>query len=71
LDAVLPAALQGLGLALLPSSVGAADGLERLNTNAFDFGDALWLLSHPDLLKAERISQFMQFCRNHAKEYME
>jgi len=53
-------ARQGLGLALLPVDV-AQQGLERTLSLEWLRHNQLWLLTHPDLRKVERVRCMMQF----------
>jgi DNA-binding transcriptional LysR family regulator len=52
----------GLGLALLPSFIGAdRPRLTRLSKIIPDVGGELWLLTHPDLRQTARVRAFMDY----------
>jgi len=53
-------AKSGLGLALLPDDL-ARQGIERLFTYEQEKDNQLWILTHPDLRKVERIKIVMKF----------
>ena len=60
--AVQNAAVEGLGLALLPCYVGDADPRLLRVTDPFEWLDLdLWVLTHPDLRGAARVRAMMQF----------
>ena len=52
----------GLGQGILPCLIGDhTPGLERKGERLTDFGDAIWLLTHPDLRNSARIRAFLDF----------
>ncbi len=58
-------ALQGLGIAPLPTYVGDGhSNLIRVMDVPERFFAQIWMLTHPDLRKTKRISAFMQFMYN-------
>ncbi|MDN3647856.1 LysR family transcriptional regulator [Reinekea marina] len=62
LEAVRYAARKGLGLGLLPFDDGG-ENLVTLRFPEIQFESGLWILTHPDLIHAARISAFMQYVR--------
>lgn len=53
----------GLGIGLLPCMLGdLVDDLVRVGPILPELTDDLWLLTHPDIRKAERVRAFMAFC---------
>jgi len=53
----------GLGIGLLPCMLGdLMDDLIRVGPILPELTDDLWLLTHPDIRKAERVQAFMAFC---------
>lgn len=54
------AAAAGIGLALLPSFIGAsAPGLTQISGPEADLESGLWLLTHPDIRSTARVRTFM------------
>jgi len=60
---VKDAIVAGLGLGFLPCMLGdRTPGLTRVGPVVSELSDALWLLTHPDIRKSERVKSFMSFC---------
>ena len=58
----------GMGIALLPRYMADPDpALRRLNTPAADMTLGLWLLTHPDLQRTQRIRAFLTFAADEIK----
>ena len=61
----LEAARQGLGFAFLPCILAESDpSLFRLHSLPAKLGPSMWMLTHPDLRKTQRILVFMEFVRD-------
>lgn len=62
LSALMTAAVSGMGLALLPCFMGDTHpALIRVHDPIAAAGSALWLLTHEDLRKTQRVRAFMDF----------
>jgi DNA-binding transcriptional LysR family regulator len=60
LEALRYAAQKGLGFGLLPID-DAGENLVTLSFPEVQFESGLWILTHPDLIHAARISEFMRY----------
>ncbi|MDS1139499.1 LysR family transcriptional regulator [Pusillimonas sp. SM2304] len=61
--AIGAAVAAGLGLGFLPCMLGdSMPGLRRVGPIMAELNDELWLLTHPDIRKSQRVRAFMNFC---------
>jgi len=57
------AIVAGIGVGFLPCMFGdSTPGLMRVGPVIPELDDTLWLLTHPDIRKSQRVKSFMSFC---------
>lgn len=64
-SALIELVRQGLGVGVLPISVGRHYGLAQLGEHIEELDNEVWVLTHPDLRHAARIVAFMDTLRDH------